>query len=148
MKTKKIIKQNKLCQEVVSITNNIVLIQLLIVSNSRLMVRYEKEKIVLQERIELMKNPNRANIEPKLKYSISLINNMDSYMRDAKVEMKCKLLGSMFPEKITFDGKSWITCKVMCLCINISQSKKKEFNIHHTSQRRSKSFNLCVERFS
>lgn len=109
MKTKKIIKQNKLCQEVVSITNNIVLIQLLIVSNSRLMVRYEKEKIVLQERIELMKNPNRANIEPKLKYSISLINNMDSYMRDAKVEMKCKLLGSMFPEKITFDGKSYRT---------------------------------------
>ena len=36
-----------------------------------------------------------------------LINNIDSYIRDAKVEVKCKLLGSMFPEKITFDGNSY-----------------------------------------
>ena len=34
---------------------------------------------------------------------------MDNYMREAKVEVKCKLLGSMFPEKITFDGKSYRT---------------------------------------
>ena len=78
-------------------------------THSRLMKRYEDEKVVLEKRIELMKNPNRANIEPKLKYSILLINNIDNYMRDAKVEVKCKLLGSMFPEKITFDGKSYRT---------------------------------------
>ena len=30
-------------------------------------------------------------------------------MRDAKVEVKCKLLGSMFPKKITFDGKTYRT---------------------------------------
>jgi hypothetical protein len=35
----------------------------------------------------------------------------------------------------------------MCLSINIGQSKQKEFNIHNPSQRASKSFNLCVERF-
>ena len=73
------------------------------------MERYKYEKAILQERINLMKNPNRANIEPKLKYSMLLINNIDSYMRDAKVEVKCKLLGSMFPEKITFDGKTYRT---------------------------------------
>ena len=71
--------------------------------------RYTKEINNLQNQIELYKNPNRSNIEPKLKYSILLINNMDSYMRDAKVEVKCKLLGSMFPEKITFDGNSYRT---------------------------------------
>ena len=71
--------------------------------------RYNKEINNLQNQIELYKNPNRSNIEPKLKYSMLLINNMDSYMRDAKVEVKCKLLGSMFPEKITFDGKSYRT---------------------------------------
>ena len=78
-------------------------------THNRLMERYNKEKVLLQERINVMKNPNRSNIEPKLKYSMLLINNMDSYMRDAKVEVKCKLLGSMFPEKITFDGKSYRT---------------------------------------
>jgi hypothetical protein len=35
----------------------------------------------------------------------------------------------------------------MCLSINIGQSKQKEFNIHDSSQRGSKSFNFCVERF-
>ena len=53
-----------------------------------------------------MKNPNSSNIEPKLQYSMLLINNIDKYIRDAKIEVKCKLLSSMFLEKITFDGKS------------------------------------------
>ena len=38
-----------------------------------------------------------------------MINNVDSYMSDAKIEVKCKLLSSMLPEKITFDGKSYRT---------------------------------------
>ena len=71
--------------------------------------RYKREINNLQDQIELYKNPNRSNIEPKLRYSMLLINNIDSYMRDAKVEVKCKLLSSMFPEKITFDGKSYRT---------------------------------------
>ena len=42
-------------------------------------------------------------------HDISLITNIDSYIRDAKVEVKCKLLSSMFPQKITYDGKSYRT---------------------------------------
>ena len=71
--------------------------------------RYNKEINNLQTQIELMKNPNRSKIEPKLRYSMLLINNIDNYMRDAKTEVKCKLLSSMFPEKITFDGNSYRT---------------------------------------
>lgn len=29
----------------------------------------------------IRENPNRGNIEPKLNYSINLINNIDSYIR-------------------------------------------------------------------
>ncbi|MDR2148044.1 MAG: recombinase family protein, partial [Tannerella sp.] len=71
--------------------------------------RYRKEMSELQSKIELYETPDRSNLEPKLKYSISLINNMNIYMRDGKVEVKCKLLSSMFPEKITYDGKSYRT---------------------------------------
>ena len=71
--------------------------------------RYRKEIVDLQSQIEMYKNPDCSNLEPKLKYSISLINNMNIYMRDGKVEVKCKLLSSMFPEKITYDGKSYRT---------------------------------------
>ena len=65
--------------------------------------RKEAEK--LKERINLLLNPNSSNIKPKMKYSISLINNIDTFFQDAPVEVKIKLLSSMFPEKIEFDGK-------------------------------------------
>ncbi|MDR1503699.1 MAG: hypothetical protein LBT43_14730 [Prevotella sp.] len=67
--------------------------------------RYAKNISALEEKIDILENPNRANIEPKLTYSIDLINNMDYYIRDAKVEVKCKLINSIFPEKVAFDGK-------------------------------------------
>ncbi|GAB6123458.1 hypothetical protein JCM30204_46080 [Dysgonomonas termitidis] len=34
---------------------------------------------------------------------------MDYYIKEGKVEMKCKLLSSMFPEKVAFDGNSYRT---------------------------------------
>ena len=52
---------------------------------------------------------NRGNIEPKLDYAISLINNLDKYIRDAPIEVKLKLIGSIFDGKIEFDGKSYRT---------------------------------------
>ncbi len=71
--------------------------------------RYNKNISTLEEKIDILENPNRANIEPKLTYSIDLINNMDYYIRDAKVEVKCKLISSIFPEKVVFDGKAYRT---------------------------------------
>ena len=71
--------------------------------------RNQKEADMLQERINLLMNPNRGKVEPKLKYSISLLDNMERYIRDAPVETKIKLLGSIFPQKIEFDGKNYRT---------------------------------------
>ena len=76
---------------------------------SRISQRYEKQINELKQQIEVMKNPNRANIEPKLNYSISLLDNMEGFFRDAPVTVKIKLLGSIFPEKIEFGGKNYRT---------------------------------------
>ena len=76
---------------------------------NRISQRYEKQLNELKQQIEVMKNPNRANIEPKLSYSISLLDNMEGFFRDAPVKVKIKLLGSIFPEKIEFDGKNYRT---------------------------------------
>ena len=76
---------------------------------SRISQRYEKQINELKQQIEVMKNPNRANIEPKLSYSISLLDNMEGFFRNAPVKVKIKLLGSIFPEKIEFDGKNYRT---------------------------------------
>lgn len=76
---------------------------------NRISQRYEKQISDLKQQIEIMKNPNRSNIEPKLSYSISLLDNMEGFFRDAPVKVKIKLLGSIFPQKIEFDGKNYRT---------------------------------------
>ena len=58
----------------------------------------------IKSKIEMLTGTIKTNIEPKLKYSISLINNIDKFIADAPVEVKIKLISSMFPEKIEFDG--------------------------------------------
>ena len=72
---------------------------------SKILSRYEEEEHELELRVEILETQNRADIKPKLRYVISLINNMDKHMRDAPIEVKFKLIGLMFPEKIVFDGK-------------------------------------------
>ena len=72
---------------------------------SKIIARYEKEIKELEFSAEMMRIANGAHIKPKLQYVISLINNMVMYIRDAPFEVKIKLIGSMFPEKIEFDGK-------------------------------------------
>jgi len=62
--------------------------------------RCKKERVSIENRIEMLKEANRTNIEPKPNYSISLIDNFEAVFYDAPVETKIKVLGSMFPEKI------------------------------------------------
>ena len=71
--------------------------------------RYNTEINDLKNKIAFLKDSRQSNLEPKLGYSINLINRMDSYISAAKVEVKCKLLGSIFPQKITYDGKTYRT---------------------------------------
>ncbi len=65
----------------------------------------------LQKQIEGVLTSIRTNLNPKLEYSICLINNLDKYFEDAPIEIKQRLLSSMFPEKVEFDGKSFQTEK-------------------------------------
>ena len=70
----------------------------------KMLQRYEAEIAEMEEKIEILKNANRANLKPKLHYVISLINNVVMYINDAPLEVNFKPIGSMFPEKIEFDG--------------------------------------------
>ena len=76
---------------------------------NRLMERYSNEAESVKQHIELAENKNSAKVEPKMGYAISLIDNIDRFILDAPVSLKIKLLGSMFPEKIEFDGKKYRT---------------------------------------
>lgn len=72
---------------------------------NRMLERYTKEASTIQQQVEMRENPNRSNIEAKLNYSINLINNIDSYIRNASVGVKIKLISSMFPEKSNLTEK-------------------------------------------
>ena len=59
--------------------------------------------------VDSLKIPDATDIEHKLDYAITLINNLPKYVDDAPVDVKMKLVSSMFPEKLLFDGKSYRT---------------------------------------
>ena len=63
----------------------------------------------MEFRVQMLEIGNRTNLKPKLHYVISLINNVVMYVQDAPVEVKIKLIGLIFPEKIVFDGKNYQT---------------------------------------
>ena len=76
---------------------------------NRILERYEKDVSELQTRISTLELSKRGNIEPKLEYAILLINNIDKYICDAPLETKIKLIGSIFDDKIEFDGEKYRT---------------------------------------
>ena len=71
--------------------------------------RYETEASRLKAQIESLKLNEDLHIKDKLTYSINLIGNLGTFFQSAPCEVKIKLLGSMFPEKIEFDGKKYRT---------------------------------------
>ncbi len=99
---------------------------------NRILERYEKEMSELQTRISALELNEQRNIKPKLDYAILLINNIDKYIRDAPLEVKIKLIGSIFDDKIEYDGKKYRTNsynKVLDLIFqqtNELRGKKKE----------------------
>ena len=62
----------------------------------------------LKQQITILSEENKGTRE-KIDYSISLINNLTKIMMDAPVTVKCKLIGSMFFDKIEYDGKNYRT---------------------------------------
>ena len=76
---------------------------------NRFMKRLSDKAKEIEQRLDIAENAKRLNLEPKLNYSMALINSIDKYILDCPVEVKCKLIGSMFKGKIEFDGKNYRT---------------------------------------
>ncbi len=72
--------------------------------------RLNKQIDNLKERIEALRLSRDLKVKDKLDYSINIIGNLGDFFRSAKPEVKVLLLGSIFPEKIEFDGKNYRTC--------------------------------------
>ena len=77
-------------------------------AHTRITERYEKQIKDLQERINILKSDTKG-LKEKIDYSVNIIANLRNFMMDAPVKVKCKLLSSMFPQKIEFDGEKYRT---------------------------------------
>ena len=74
--------------------------------------RYTKEQTKLNNQIASIRLGADSQMKKKLSYSINLIENIGDFFRYAAPEVKIKLLGSMFPEKIEFDGEKYRTTAI------------------------------------
>ncbi len=71
--------------------------------------RLENEVNNFEEQITALETLNRAVVEPKLDYAINLISNLEEFFRNGSTVAKIKLLSSMFPDKIEYDGEKYRT---------------------------------------
>ena len=71
--------------------------------------RYREQIERLRLQIGTLRLSADLRIKEKLTYSINLISNLGKFFQSATCEVKTKLLGSIFPEKLLFDGKKYRT---------------------------------------
>ena len=74
----------------------------------RIAERFKSQIGELQQKVSFLSNGDK-DMGKKIDYSVNIINNLTKIMMEATVEVKCKVLGSMFPNKIEFDGKKYRT---------------------------------------
>ena len=75
---------------------------------NRITENCEKEIQTLNDRIGLLQSDTKG-LKEKIDYSVNIIANLRNFMIDAPVKTKCKILSSMFPKKIEFDGEKYRT---------------------------------------
>ena len=74
----------------------------------RISNRYNQRIDELRQKITLLSKGTKE-IGEKIDYSFNLLSNLKNIMIDGPVKLKCKLLGSMFFDKIVYDGKNYRT---------------------------------------
>ena len=57
----------------------------------------------LKNQIEIMKIPNRGDVEQQMAYAISFINNIERCLSEVEIPVKLEVLGSIFKGKMVFE---------------------------------------------
>ena len=63
----------------------------------------------IKSQIEALNLTNDSKVKDKIEYGVNILENIGRFFSEASPEVKVKLIGSMFPEKIEFDGKNYRT---------------------------------------
>ena len=73
----------------------------------------EKKTSILEARLADL-SVNKENIEPILDKAIKVLSGLDVFYADAEsdVELRRRIISSIFPEKLTFDGFEYRTARL------------------------------------
>ena len=74
----------------------------------RMSGRFKQKMEDIRKKMQILSKGDKG-VKTKIDYSVNLINNLTKIMSDAPVEIKCKLIGSIFSGKIKFDGENYRT---------------------------------------
>ncbi len=72
--------------------------------------RYEDRLSVLQLKHSQLQF-QKSNYSKYMEFGFSLLTNLDHYYKEAELEVKQKIIGSIFPEKLVFENKKYRTNK-------------------------------------
>ncbi|WP_312285114.1 recombinase family protein [Chryseobacterium gleum] len=87
--------------------------------------RYKGELDELKEKLSLIKKSPESEIETKLSLALDAVTNVADRYRNASLIDKRAIVGSIFPEKLTFDGTSFRTAKMNGFAKSIFLIKKE-----------------------
>ena len=76
---------------------------------NRIKTRYMHDMESVESRMAILEKTSNEELKPKLTYSVNLLENIGEFVRNAPLIVKIKVIGSMFPSKIEFDGKKYRT---------------------------------------
>ena len=113
---------------------------------NRMINRQKAQLDKLEDRRELLETPNRGKIEPQLKYSMSLIDNIDKFFQYAPAEVKIRALSSIFSGKLEFDGKIFRTDSMNSVLALIYQQTNELRGLNKKSEESFPTFPASVPR--
>ena len=79
---------------------------------------YKDIKAASESRISLLENKifdlnkGSANIKPLLDKALNSLSRLDTLYEEADTKRKREIIGSMYPEKLTFDGNDYRTSRL------------------------------------
>ena len=92
---------------------------------------------------------SKSNFQKYLDFSFALLANIDRYLDEASLEIKQKMLGSIFPEKLIFEGNKCRTARptplLNLLTMNINELGEIKKDFPETSSEKSSGVTLDPE---
>ena len=96
--------------------------------------RYSGEKVIIEEQLKGLREV-KSNLNSSLEKGVGVLANIDKMYERADLHDKKQILGSIFPENLTFDGKKCRTPRInevlrLILLIDNEKQNKKSGQIY------------------